>query len=78
MKIFLSEKLRSIIFFRKLRNSHKKRLLCIRIYGSLKPVRKNRKVNSIFFNRVADKDSDQIVEIKKAFETKKTPKDIMI
>ena len=42
--------------------------------GHLNQLEKNRKVNSIFFNRVADKDSDQIVEIKKVFETKKPRK----
>ena len=36
----LSEKLGSIFFLRKLRNSHKKTFLCIRISGSLKLVRK--------------------------------------
>ena len=45
----LSEKLGSRVFWRKLRNSHKKRFLCIRIYGPLKKIRKKEKSKLYIF-----------------------------
>ena len=68
MKISLSEKLGSITFWRKLRIS--KDFYVYEYMDYLNQLEKNRKVNSIFFNRITDKISDQVVEFKKVFKMK--------
>lgn len=68
MKISLSEKLGSITFWRKLRISQD--FYVYEYMDYLNQLEKNRKVNSIFFNRITDKISDQVVEFKKVFKMK--------
>ena len=69
--MFLSEKLGSIILLRNIEIVTRKDFYVCEYMDHLNQLEKNRKGDSIFFNRIADKNYDQIVEVKKAFKMKK-------